>query len=59
MAAFLPDDLAEIFLNCDSEDEFEGFDLQDLEEVEPPVKFDNFDVAYWRRGDRPELKLEF
>ena len=59
MAAFLPDNLAEIFLNSDSEDEFEGFDLQDLEEVEPPVVFDNFIVADWRRGDRPEPELEF
>ena len=59
MAAFLPDDLAEIFLNSDSEDEFEGFGLQDLEEVEPPVEFDNFDVTDWRRGDRPEPELEF
>ena len=59
MAAFLSDNLAEIFLNSDSEDEFEGFDLQDLEEVGPPVEFDNFDVAHWRRGDRPELELEF
>ena len=59
MATFLPDNLAEIFLNSDFKDEFEGVDLQDLEEVEPPVEFDNFVVADWRRGDRPEPELEF
>ena len=60
MAASLPENLAEIFLNSDSEDEFEGFDLQDLKEVEPPVEFDNFDVADWRDvATDPNWSLSF
>ena len=59
MAALTPDDLAEIFADSGSEDEFEGFTLDDLEANNIRQANDGLLIEDWTEGDRNRPNLVF
>ena len=53
------DELFEILNDSGSEDEFEGFDLEDWDENIVRPQFDGLSIENWREGDREPTALAF
>ena len=59
MAFYVSDDIREIFFDSDSENEFEGFDFDDILDANHEPPFPDIDEANWREGDREAPALDF